>query len=202
MDLIQARNDRYFAAGASPDWMPRVFVLSSFFWSKLGTTESGFDYQAVRRWGRWAKKPGLLQRDHILIPINHNNIHWFLVVLSPTLGTIHFYDSSPGGPGDKVLIARRLLQWYLCEARSTPGHPVIPADRWRAALRMPGTCLQGDMSSCGVYTAMHAERLSMGIQAKDFGFSQPDIQRLRRGLLCCLVEERLDDYGLLAEMSV
>jgi len=60
-----------------------MYVASTFFFQKLtsGGVESGEEgWQNVRRWTR-TLPGGLLSQKFVLVPINEDNIHWWLAVV-------------------------------------------------------------------------------------------------------------------------
>ncbi|VDQ05351.1 unnamed protein product [Trichobilharzia regenti] len=56
--------------------LPRLAVLSTFFYAKL-TSPNGGGYPGVRRWTRQMK---LFDQDIVLVPIHDRGMHWCLSV--------------------------------------------------------------------------------------------------------------------------
>mmetsp|Transcript_450 Transcript_450/g.1359 ORF Transcript_450/g.1359 Transcript_450/m.1359 type:complete len:87 (-) Transcript_450:266-526(-) len=59
---------------------------------------------------------------------------------------------------------------------------------WKCKVASKGLSKQGDLSSCGVFSTMYAERLSMGLTASQFGFTQADIPLIRLGIAWDLMQ--------------
>jgi len=68
---------------APPELREQMHVTSTFFFQKLTScgVESGEEgWQNVRKW-HGNLKDGLLSQDYIIVPINEQNIHWWLLVV-------------------------------------------------------------------------------------------------------------------------
>jgi Ulp1 family protease len=71
----------------------KVRILSSFFMPKLlsESDNNKYCYKAVSRWTKGGDI--FLLYDKILIPVNHRNTHWFLIVVDMGARTVRAYDS-------------------------------------------------------------------------------------------------------------
>lgn len=75
MQLLYCRSQNQ-SNGGKNRILPRIAVLSTFFYAKLMSTVGG-GYAGVRRWSRQLK---LLDQDLVLIPIHDRGMHWCLAV--------------------------------------------------------------------------------------------------------------------------
>ncbi|CEM13021.1 unnamed protein product [Vitrella brassicaformis CCMP3155] len=91
----------------------RWHIFSSFFWKKYVSSKEKDPYKLVERWTD-KLRPTLLKRDFIILPINANNLHWWLAILYKPHRAIHDrhthegysdvhpeefdFSQSPGGP--------------------------------------------------------------------------------------------------------
>ncbi|CAH8558511.1 unnamed protein product [Schistosoma turkestanicum] len=82
LQLLQHRSQRQTN-------LPRIAVLSTFFYAKL-TSSAGGGYAGVRRWTRQLK---LFDQDIVLIPIHDRGMHWCLSSIDLRAKTITYYDS-------------------------------------------------------------------------------------------------------------
>lgn len=69
---------------APPDLRERLLLTSTFFFQKLtsGRVGSGDEgWHNVRRWRHGNLKNGPLSQDYLVVPINEQNLHWWMVVV-------------------------------------------------------------------------------------------------------------------------
>lgn len=64
-----------------------VHYFSSFFWTKL---LAGYEKS---RLAKWTKKIDIFSKDVVLIPVNHNNLHWTAAAINFRKKRIESYDS-------------------------------------------------------------------------------------------------------------
>ncbi|CAG9460598.1 unnamed protein product [Pedinophyceae sp. YPF-701] len=172
----------------------RVHVMSSFFYTQLACGKRGYDYAAVKRWTLRVAGPAPLARDLILIPINHNNLHWTLAAVLPREGRVLYLDSMQGGGLSGAAaphrVERALLRWVEDEARDKD--LPAPPEPWRFEVVAP-LPQQRDGGSCGVFACVFAERLAAGLDARELvdSFAQADMPRLRVGVAADLLAQGL-----------
>ncbi|VDP92274.1 unnamed protein product [Echinostoma caproni] len=104
--------------------LPRIAVLSTFFYAKL-VSNTGGGYSGVRRWSRQLK---LLDQDLVLIPIHDRGMHWCLACIDFRSKTITYYDSMGSG-NDRCLQA---LKSYLeDECQDKKGQSLPDSSSWK-----------------------------------------------------------------------
>ena len=64
-----------------------VHYFSTFFWTKL------LDGYEKSRLAKWTKKIDIFAKDVVLIPVNHNNLHWTAAAINFRKKRIESYDS-------------------------------------------------------------------------------------------------------------
>lgn len=65
----------------------KVHYFSTFFWTKL---LSGYEKS---RLAKWTKKIDIFSKDVVLVPVNHNNLHWTAAAINFRKKRIESYDS-------------------------------------------------------------------------------------------------------------
>jgi Ulp1 family protease len=78
--------------------MPKkVLIFSSHFFNSLVSDSNVFDYDRVKGYTKAknmrADCPNLFAYHVLIIPVNHQNSHWFLVKVDFVERTIRVYDS-------------------------------------------------------------------------------------------------------------
>ncbi|KAL0579803.1 hypothetical protein V5O48_002214 [Marasmius crinis-equi] len=155
--------------------------FSTFFWSKL--EKEGYD---KGRLAKWTKKMDLFSKDVVLIPVNHNNMHWTGAAINFRKKRIESYDSMNMDRG-RVF---KLLRGYLdAEHRNKKKTPFDFTD-WRD-YTLDDTPQQENGYDCGVFTCQFLESLSRGEES--FNFTQSDIPYLRRRMIWEIGNARLKD---------
>ncbi|KIY69675.1 cysteine proteinase [Cylindrobasidium torrendii FP15055 ss-10] len=164
------------------DKFPKAHYFSTFFWSKL--EKDGYD---KGRLAKWTKKFDLFSKDVVLIPVNHNNVHWTAAVINFKRKRIESYDSM-GGCRPPVYA---MLRHYLdAEHKNKKKKPFDFTD-WTDH-RVEDLPQQENAYDCGVFTCQFLQCVSRGEEA--FNFSQQDIKYLRRRMIweishACLRDE-------------
>ncbi|GMH44392.1 hypothetical protein BSKO_12344 [Bryopsis sp. KO-2023] len=167
--------------GRASDASTKFHMMSSYFYTQL--TIGRYNYGNVRR---WTKRDPALKKDVILMPINLNKTHWILVVVRLRMGVIELYDSL-GGYESSWEVFKNVQQWLRDE--QSDKQIELNIKKWKQK-KMP-VPLQGDGSSCGVFTCVFAERVAAG-ETPEFDFSQDDIQELRLGIAADILASSLD----------
>lgn len=148
-----------------------VHYFSSFFWSKL--LSEGYERA---RLSKWTKKFDIFEKDMILIPINHDNMHWTGAAINFREKRIESYDSMNV---PRKLVFLKLRQYLDSEHRNKKGKPFDFTD-W-VDYDPEDTPQQENGYDCGVFTCQFLESLSRGEQG--FKFSQCDMTYLRRRMI-------------------
>ncbi|KAF8572308.1 hypothetical protein P879_00518, partial [Paragonimus westermani] len=122
MQLLYHRSQTQRTSGSRS--LPRIAVLSTFFYAKL-TSSTGGGYAGVRRWSRQLH---LLDQDLILVPIHDRGMHWCLACIDLKAKSITYYDSM-GSPNHKCL--KTLMSYLQSECDDKKGHPLPDPDSWK-----------------------------------------------------------------------
>lgn len=93
--------------------LPKVKSLSCFFSPSLLRAQDNGNWKVVKK---TVQRLNLSAVDYILIPINHNDVHWTLVSLSCKEKALRFYDSL-GGEGGEIL---KLIANLFSKITNTP----------------------------------------------------------------------------------
>ncbi|KAJ3911980.1 hypothetical protein F5877DRAFT_93682 [Lentinula edodes] len=127
------------------------------FWRKLSQCSYKKGHLAT-----WTKKVDLFSKDIILVPINHNNVHWSAATVNFRQKRIESYDS------------------YLnAEHQLKKGEPFdFTGRRDHSPEYMPQ---QTNLNDCGVFTCQSLEGLSRDEEI--FTFNQDDKPYFRRRML-------------------
>jgi len=99
LDFVKDRSVK--ANAEEPGSMPTVYIMKSFFYSRLcflerpgGDKQDVFDFPGVRRWTR---KVDVFSHDFIFIPL-HQGMHWALAVVNMREKRLQYFDSMSGAP--------------------------------------------------------------------------------------------------------
>lgn len=187
-----------FAAGAplpscAPSAVPRSFMFSTFFYSRLSAKPGIYDYAGVRNWTA-KKSVSLHDVDVLLVPVLVRSCHWVLATINVRDRYFRYYD--PYFVADDGGVISTLRRWLKDEAQdkltgATAG--LRDMDSWPSAssTHLP---LQTDSSSCGVLSLAVADCLALGLPVT---FTQRDVPVLRRRIAMALY---LDDLTVNAEV--
>jgi sentrin-specific protease 1 len=139
-----------------------------------------YDYEGVRRWSRFVPGKNLFDLDKLFIPINENNVHWMLVVVSFQECCIRFYDSAKrdrhSGPDQKYL---KWIKMYIRDEHK------LPLDDWKTEVTPPDTPTQENGYDCGVFVCSFVELILAG---RALTFGQEDITRKRNRIAWTLIQ--------------
>jgi Ulp1 family protease len=143
-------------------WPKRNLFFTSLFITRLhsGTEGASAGVYHFNNVAKWTKKlhTDIFQYDKLFFPA-HLSLHWFLIVVDNKERMIVCYDPMHGSHHEYMEVVRR----YLCDEYARLNKRQIiwgykKKDRDRGA-SFPG---QADTSSCGVYTCLYANRISLG----------------------------------------
>lgn len=144
----------------------KVHYFSTFFWPKIEKS-----YKDTRL-NKWTKKFDIFQKDVILIPVNHGNVHWTLAAINFKKKRIESYDSM-GVYRDNVY---KKLRYYLQEEHMDKKKRPFDFTGWVDHYD-EDTPQQENGFDCGVFTCQFMESLSRGVD--EFAFDQDDMPYIR-----------------------
>ncbi|KAK1232586.1 hypothetical protein PQX77_004254 [Marasmius sp. AFHP31] len=155
--------------------------FSTFFWTKL--EKEGYE---KGRLAKWTKKIDIFSKDVILIPVNHNNMHWTGAAINFRKKRIESYDSMNMERGRVFKMLRAYLDAEHKNKKKTP----FDFSEWND-YTSEETPQQENGFDCGVFTCQFLESLSRGEET--FNFAQNDIPYLRRRMIWEIGSARLMD---------
>ncbi|KAG7450262.1 cysteine proteinase [Guyanagaster necrorhizus] len=158
-----------------------VHYFSTFFWSKLD--QDGYE---KARLTKWTKKFDLFAKDMVLIPVNHNNMHWTAAAINFRRKRIESYDSMNMS---RQLVFKLLRHYLDAEHRNKKKKP-FDFTGWED-YTLKDTPQQENGYDCGVFTCQFLQSLSKGEES--FNFSQADIPYLRRRMILEIGQASLGD---------
>ncbi|XP_038723852.1 ubiquitin-like-specific protease 1A isoform X1 [Tripterygium wilfordii] len=140
-----------------PEKFLRCHFFNTFFYKKLISGRSGFEYSAVKRWPT-AKRLGygLIECDKIFVPI-HNEIHWCLAVINKKDEKFQYLDSL-GGKDQNVL--RVLAKYFVEEVKDKSGQDV-DVSYWEQQV-VEDLPEQENGFDCGMFMIKYADFYSRG----------------------------------------
>eukprot|EP00170_Pyropia_yezoensis_P001102 contig_5033_g1106 len=144
---------------------------------RLWSARMGYDYDCCKRWGT---KLGLSvgDVDLIIVPINLKSVHWVLAVIDIEKRTFHYCDSFlSSDPIDAIGTTRRWLKDEVQQQLGSDALDEMDIDGWQV-LQNDGVPEQTDGGSCGVFSLLLADCLSLGLPAT-FGQRDMPVLRLR-----------------------
>ncbi|XP_030460073.1 ubiquitin-like-specific protease ESD4 [Syzygium oleosum] len=166
LELLKEREKR------NPQKFLKCHFFNTFFYKKLTSGRSGYDYNAVRRWTT-QKKLGysLIDCDKIFVPI-HQEIHWCLAIINKKDEKFQYLDSL-GGRDSRVL--RALARYIVDEVKEKCGKD-IDVGLWEQEY-VSDLPAQENGFDCGMFMIKYADFYSRG-----FGlcFNQDHMPYFRR----------------------
>lgn len=145
---------------------PKYYAFNTFFYKNI--REKG--PESVRRWATKAKIGGknLENVERILIPV-HEGLHWTLLVISPVLKTIEYFDSLGGPPHRYVNNAKAWLAQEMGRAWNEADWEVVDSSSPQ----------QNNSKDCGVFTVTTAKMVVLGVDPTAYGSQDIPLQRKR-----------------------
>ena len=152
---------------------PKYHAFSSFFYDNL----SNKGPESISRWAGRAKigKEKLLEVESIFIPVNQN-LHWTLLVVSPTKRTIEYFDSFDGAPGPYI---ENTKVWLRQELGS-----LWNEKEWKT--RSGISPVQTNGKDCGVFTVTTAKMVMLNWDPEK-AYSNRDMALQRRRIAAELI---------------
>lgn len=152
LELLKEREVRH------PKKFLKCHFFSTFFYKKLISGRSGYDYKAVRRWTTQKKIGyGLIECDKIFVPI-HREIHWCLAVINIKDEKFQYLDSL-GGLDSQVL---KVLARYFVDEVKDKSNKVIDISSWKQEL-VDDLPEQKNGWDCGMFMIKYADFYSRGL---------------------------------------
>ncbi|KAI7752522.1 hypothetical protein M8C21_015873 [Ambrosia artemisiifolia] len=152
LELLKERENR------EPKKFLKCHFFNTFFYKKLISGRTGYDYESVRRWTTQKKLGyGLLECDKIFVPI-HKEVHWCLAVINKKEEKFQYLDSH-GGADKKVL--RMLAKYITDEVKDKTGKD-IDVTSWEQEFvtDLPN---QENGYDCGMFMIKYADFYSRDI---------------------------------------
>jgi len=160
----------------------QVHYFNTFFWPKL---QQGYVKSNLKK---WTKKVDLFTKDLILIPINHNQMHWSAAVINFRDKRIESYDSMDPDNVNKEFLFR-LLRSYLQDEHKEKKGRNFDLSEWKDYGRT-NTPRQENGNDCGVFTMNFLESVA---RDSDFQFTQTNMPYLRRKMIFEIGRAKLAD---------
>ncbi|CAI2732934.1 unnamed protein product [Schistosoma spindalis] len=161
--------------------LPRIAVLSTFFYAKL-TAPIGGGYSGVRRWTRQSK---LFDQDIVLIPIHDRGMHWCLSCIDLRVKTITYYDSMGSG---NMKCLKQLMDYLKHESLDKRNVELPDPDSWKLVNTEDTVPQQFNGSDCGVFLCTFGEFIS---RDASFTFSQDDMPGIRKRMIYEILTQQL-----------
>ena len=157
---------------------PRMHAFNSFLFANM---KKAGGHKNVLRWAQRAKidGPSLLNVDCVFIPANINNNHWTLVVVSPKLRTIEYFDSLHYSNTSTIATVRAWLEGELKGDYHADEWTVIEDQADAQYLGRGQGPSQTNGSDCGVFTCTTAKMVSLGVDPRSVRASDMPLQRRR-----------------------
>ncbi|KAF7851500.1 hypothetical protein BT93_L3785 [Corymbia citriodora subsp. variegata] len=153
LELLKEREKR------DPQKFLKCHFFNTFFYKKLISGRSGYDYKAVRRWTT-QKKLGysLIDCDKIFVPI-HQEIHWCLAIINKKDEKFQYLDSL-GGRDSRVL--KVLARYIVDEVKDKCGKD-IDVGSWEQEY-VSDLPAQENGFDCGMFMIKYADFYSRGFE--------------------------------------
>lgn len=168
LELLKERERR------EPTKFLKCHFFNTFFYKKLMSGTTGYDYNSVRRWTT-PRKLGysLIECDKIFVPI-HKEVHWCLAVINRKDEKFQYLDSL-GGTDTRVLHA--LARYIVDEVKDKDkSREYIDFNSWEQE-HVEDIPEQMNSSDCGMFMIKYADFYS-----RDVGlcFNQENMAYFRR----------------------
>ncbi|KAJ0914842.1 putative Ulp1 peptidase [Helianthus annuus] len=152
LELLKEREKK------EPKKFLKCHFFNTFFYKKLISGRTGYDYKSVRRWTTQRKLGySLLECDKIFVPV-HKEIHWCLAVINKKEEKFQYLDSL-GGVDKQVM--RVLAKYFVDEVKDKNGED-IDVTSWQQeyVTDLPN---QQNGFDCGVFMIKYADFYSRDI---------------------------------------
>ncbi|KAJ0811708.1 putative Ulp1 peptidase [Helianthus annuus] len=152
LELLKEREKK------EPKKFLKCHFFNTFFYKKLISGRTGYDYKSVRRWTTQRKLGySLLECDKIFVPV-HKEIHWCLAVINKKEEKFQYLDSL-GGVDKQVM---RVLARYVVDEFKDKNGEDIDVSSWQQeyVTDLPN---QENGFDCGVFMIKYADFYSRGL---------------------------------------
>ncbi|KAL5701265.1 Ulp1 peptidase [Ranunculus cassubicifolius] len=166
LELLKEREKR------EPKRFLKCHFFNTFFYKKLISGKSGYDFKAVKRWTTPRKIGyGLVECEKIFVPI-HKEIHWCLAIINVKDKKFQYLDSLKGRDS-KVL--QVLAKYYVDEVKDKSSKDV-DVSSWTDEYI---TDLPAQMNGfdCGMFMIKYMDFYSRGLE---LSFGQENMPYFRR----------------------
>ncbi|KAF5175209.1 Ubiquitin-like-specific protease esd4 [Thalictrum thalictroides] len=152
LELLKEREKR------DPKRFLKCHFFSTFFYKKLITGKSGYDFKAVRRWTTQRKIGyGLIECDKIFVPI-HKEVHWCLAIINKKDQKFQYLDSLKGRDSKVLNI---LARYYVDEVKDKSAKD-IDVSSWKHEY-VDDLPAQENGWDCGMFMIKYADFYSRGL---------------------------------------
>lgn len=152
LELLKERENR------EPQKFLKCHFFNTFFYKKLMSGRSGYDYKSVKRWTSQRKLGyGLIDCDKIFVPI-HKEIHWCLAIINKKEEKFQYLDSL-GGMDTNVL--KVLARYFVDEVKDKNGRD-INVSSWKQEF-VEDLPEQENGFDCGMFMIKYADFYSRGL---------------------------------------
>ncbi|XP_019433453.1 PREDICTED: ubiquitin-like-specific protease ESD4 isoform X1 [Lupinus angustifolius] len=153
LELLKEREKR------EPKKFLKCHFFNTFFYKKLRSGRSGYDFKSVRRWTSQKKLGyGLVECDKIFVPI-HKEIHWCLAVINKKDEKFQYLDSLKGMDNHVLKV---LARYYADEVKDKTGKD-IDVSSWEKEF-VEDLPEQENGFDCGVFMIKYADFYSRGLR--------------------------------------
>jgi len=117
-----------------------------------------------------------LEYDEVFIPVNKMGLHWFGLVISVGLRTIHFYDPLKSAKKDGSHYCHALFEWlkFIWSIEKNEDMPESEVGQWKFIVTDSTIPPQKDSCNCGVYLILLFIFLSDGLSTEGYDDHIPD----------------------------
>ncbi|KAI3864068.1 hypothetical protein MKW98_031660 [Papaver atlanticum] len=166
LELLKERERR------EPKKFLKCHFFNTFFYKKLASGRTGYDYKAVKRWTTQRKIGyGLIECDKIFVPI-HQQIHWCLAVINKKEEKLQYLDSLKGVDND---VLENLARYFVDEVKDKSGKD-IDVSSWKREY-VKNLPEQQNGWDCGMFMIKYSDFYSRGL---GLCFSQEHMPYFRR----------------------
>ncbi|MCL7045856.1 hypothetical protein MKW94_020456 [Papaver nudicaule] len=152
LELLKEREKR------EPKKFLKCHFFNTFFYKKLASGRTGYDYKAVKRWTTQRKIGyGLIECDKIFVPI-HQKIHWCLAVINKKEKKFQYLDSLKGMDTD---VLDNLARYYVDEVKDKSAED-IDVSSWKREY-VKDLPEQENGWDCGMFMIKYSDFYSRGL---------------------------------------
>ncbi|KAI3986046.1 hypothetical protein MKX01_039128 [Papaver californicum] len=152
LELLKERERR------EPKKFLKCHFFNTFFYKKLASERTGYDYRAVKRWTTQRKIGySLFECDKIFVPI-HQKIHWCLAVINKNEEKFQYLDSLKGVDTD---VLENLARYFVEEVKDKSAKN-IDVSSWKREY-VKNLPEQENGWDCGMFMIKYSDFYSRGL---------------------------------------